>query len=269
MPNDASQPTREKASSRLVNVAVLGALHQHRITISAKPGQRLTFAADFAIEPYAGVFRGLTLPRRMGAYSYSNSPLHRLTVLGRYCAIAAGVSVMGNGHPHTWVSVSPFSYGSWRSHANIAEAIADAGQAATWPALRFQTSQGAPVIGHDVWIGQDVLLAQGVTIGNGAVIAAGAIVTKDVAPYTIIGGAPARVLRSRFPDALVERLQASQWWQYRFTDFAGMAFDQPAMFLDQLGERVAAGEMEPYRPVPMTARDLAAAAPEGVSHGDE
>lgn len=265
----AQQTTREKASSLPVSTSVLDALRRHRITTSAKLGQCLTFAADFAIEPYAGVFRGLTLPLRMGAYSYSNSSLHRLTVMGRYCAIAAGVSVMGNGHPHTWVSVSPFSYGSWRSHANIASAIEDTGQAETWPARRFQASQGAPIIGHDVWIGQDVLLAQGVTIGNGAVIAAGAIVTKDVAPYTIVGGTPARMLRNRFPDALVDRLQASQWWQYRFTDFAGMAFDQPAMFLDHLAERAAAGEIEPYQPAAMTAQDMPAADPEVISNGDE
>lgn len=259
----------DKVSSRLVNAEALDALQRHRITMTLKLGQRMTFAADFEVEPYVGVFRGLTLPRRMGAFSYSNSPLHRLAVLGRYCAIASGVSVMGNGHPHAWVSVSPFSYGSWRSHANIAAAIHDAGQAASWPEIRFQTSQGAPVVGNDVWIGQNVLLAQGVTIGDGAVIAAGAIVTKDVAPYTIVGGIPARVLRQRFSDTTSGRLLKSRWWDYRFTDFAGMAFDQPEVFLDQLADRIAAGHIEPYKPAPMMVRDLIAATEETSSYSTE
>lgn len=255
-------------SSILVAAETLSILKSHRVTTSLKPGQRLNFDSDFALEPYTGIFRGMTLPRSMGAFSYSNSPLHRFTVLGRYCAIAAGVSVMGNSHPHSWVSVSPFSYGSWRSHANIVAAIEDAGQSASWPAQRFQASQGAPIIGHDVWIGQDVLLAQGVTIGDGAVIAAGAIVTKDVAPYTIVGGTPARILRQRFPDVLVSRLQASRWWDYRFTDFTGMAFDQPEMFLDQLADRIAEGRALPYRPEPMTAQALADAMSEAGDQGD-
>lgn len=244
----------------VVTDAIIQLLKNRRINMPLKTGAKLTFSEDTAIETYCGFFKGTTLPRRAGAFSYSNSGLHRLASMGRYCSIAAGVGVMGNGHPHSWVSISPFSYNSWRAHANIVDAIIDAEQADSWPSLPFQTSEGAPLIGNDVWIGQDVLLSQGITIGDGAVIAARAVVTRDVAPYTIVGGCPAKILRRRFPEELSERLLASQWWDYRFTDFTGMAFDKPHVFLDQLEEKVASGGIRPYRPQALTGDELRRAA---------
>ena len=69
-------------------------------------------------------------------------------------------------------------------------------------------------IGHDVWIGHGAIVLPGRSIGTGAVIAAGAIVTKDVAPYTIVAGNPARMVRLRFPEAIAARLQALAWWDW-------------------------------------------------------
>jgi acetyltransferase-like isoleucine patch superfamily enzyme len=67
------------------------------------------------------------------------------------------------------------------------------------------------IIGHDVWIGHGVIVLPGVTVGDGAVLAAGAVATKDVAPYTIVGGVPARLIRQRFPRAIADRLQRIAW----------------------------------------------------------
>ena len=67
-------------------------------------------------------------------------------------------------------------------------------------------------IGNDVWVGTRVLIMGGVTIGNGAVVAAGAVVTKDVPPYAIVGGVPARVIKYRFPEDVIQKLEASKWW---------------------------------------------------------
>ena len=248
-----------KTSSLLVTEGILAILKTRRVSTTLKIGHALNFAEDMEIEPYSGIFRGFVLPRRSGAFSYSNSPVHRMATMGRYCSIAAGVRIMGNSHPHAWISISPFSYGSWRSHANIAAAVEDANQTSSWTDLHFRASKGAPIIGNDVWIGQDVLLSQGISIADGAVIAAGSIVTKDVEPYTIVGGTPAKLLRRRFPEDLTDRLMKSQWWNYRFTDFAGMPFDKPAAFLDQLGDKIASGNIQPYRPTPLTAHDLHAA----------
>jgi hypothetical protein len=94
-----------------------------------------------------------------------------------------------------------------------------------------------PVIGNDVWIGSDVLIARGITIGDGAVIAAGAVVTKDVAPYAMIGGTPARFIRYRFSPNIFESLLDIKWWDYSFKDLHGLDFADPDRFADQLRER--------------------------------
>lgn len=69
-----------------------------------------------------------------------------------------------------------------------------------------------PIIENDVWVGSQSVILQGVKIGNGAIIAAGAVVTKDVTPYTIVGGVPAKVIRSRFNDEEIEYLRTLNWW---------------------------------------------------------
>lgn len=89
-----------------------------------------------------------------------------------------------------------------------------------WPAVPrdagfFERRRGArTTIGHDVWIGHGATVLAGITIGNGAVIAAGAVVAKDVEPYTIVGGVPAKVIRRRFPEDIAERLERLAWWDW-------------------------------------------------------
>jgi len=75
-------------------------------------------------------------------------------------------------------------------------------------------SKGDIIIGEDVWIGSNAVILSGVHIGRGAVIAAGAVVTKDVPAYTVVGGIPARVIKRRFSDSAIEKLEASQWWKW-------------------------------------------------------
>ncbi|WP_458098513.1 CatB-related O-acetyltransferase [Roseomonas sp. WA12] len=106
----------------------------------------------------------------------------------------------------------------------------------------------APAIGHDVWIGQDVLLAQGISVGHGSVIASGAVVTKDVPPYSIVGGTPARMLRPRFPTDLIERFLAVEWWNYAFTDIGHLGVTQPESFLEEVQDAVGRGIINNYAP---------------------
>jgi acetyltransferase-like isoleucine patch superfamily enzyme len=120
--------------------------------------------------------------------------------IGRYCSIAADVGVMpGGNHRTDWVSTYPF-----RLRYGLNGALRD-GHPAT---------KGDVIIGNDVWIGNGALILSGVTIGDGAVIAAHAVVTKDVAPYTIVGGNPGRVIGARFSESDRRQLLAIRWWNW-------------------------------------------------------
>ncbi|GLS45483.1 acetyltransferase [Methylobacterium brachythecii] len=141
----------------------------------------------------------------IGAYSYGRPRVrypesgHPLTI-GRYCSIASNVQLlMGGNHRHDWVTTYPFAAmrGLWPD----AEASED-----------YERSRGGITIGHDVWLGTGCLILPGITIGHGAVIGANAVVTRDVAPYAIVAGNPARVLRRRFDDATVDALLDAAWW---------------------------------------------------------
>ncbi|MBI5566776.1 MAG: CatB-related O-acetyltransferase [Chloroflexi bacterium] len=119
--------------------------------------------------------------------------------IGAFCSIAKGVKIMLGGEHHTeWVTTFPFSV--------------------LWPAARHigghPQTKGDVIIGNDVWLGEDALILSGVQIGHGAVVAARSVVTKNVEPYTIVGGNPARVIRRRFSDDVIARLLASAWWEW-------------------------------------------------------
>lgn len=121
--------------------------------------------------------------------------------IGCYCSIGPH-SKLGMGlHPYNYISTFPLFF-STRKQCQITFAKKD-----------YFVEHGKINVGNDVWIGSHVLIMDNVTIGDGAVIAAGAVVTKDVAPYEIVGGVPAKFLRKRFSDDKVELLLKFKWWK--------------------------------------------------------
>ena len=126
------------------------------------------------------------------------------TTIGRFCSIASHVRINPGNHPMERASQAHFTY---RSRQYWPEEADD-------EALFEWRRSHAVTIGHDVWIGHGVVILPGRTIGTGAVVGAGAIVTRDVAPYTIVAGNPARIIRRRFDDTIAERLQALAWWNW-------------------------------------------------------
>ena len=124
-------------------------------------------------------------------------------IIGNYCSIGSGASFImaGNqGHRHDWISSFPFFY--------MPEVDA------------FLKSQdgfkgaGDTLVGHDVWIGSEAMIMPGVKIGDGAVIGSRALVTRDVEPYSIIGGNPAKTIRKRFDDERIKLLLEMSWWNW-------------------------------------------------------
>lgn len=151
--------------------------------------------------------------------------------IGSYCSVSGNVEILpgGNHHPD-WVSTYPF-----RIMLDLPGKLED-GQ--PW-------SRGPVVIGNDVWIGRGVTILSGVTIGDGAVLAAGALVTRDVRPYAIAGGMPAREIKRRFPDDIVDRLLAVRWWDWPEADVAAaiplLCADDIEAFLAMAEARGAVG----------------------------
>lgn len=114
------------------------------------------------------------------------------------------------------------------------------------------------VIGNDVWIGQDVLiLSTGINIGDGAIVAAGSVVTKDVPPYAIVGGVPARIIKYRFEDHIIEQLMQLKWWQYDFTNFSTVAGDDSIeVFIEKMEKLIQENKISVYRPKTITKEDI-------------
>ncbi len=143
----------------------------------------------------------------IGAYSYMNDGgyLRDGVFIGRYCLIGRRVSLGAGSHPTAGLSTHPqLVYGHGRPYS---EAEAEM--------LHIRNpSPSQTIIGNDVWIGDGAVLVAGVSIGTGAVIGANSVVTRDVPPYAITGGAPAKTIRHRFPPEVVSRLLASEWWEH-------------------------------------------------------
>lgn len=122
-------------------------------------------------------------------------------IIGKYCSIACGARFLFNSANHTMRSLStypfPIFYDEWE-HGIWADKAWD--------------NKGDIVIGNDVWIGYEAVIMAGVTIGDGAIVGTRAVVTKDVPPYTIVGGVPAKPIRKRFSEDVIERLLNLKWW---------------------------------------------------------
>lgn len=130
-------------------------------------------------------------------------PFEKSVEIGNFCSIANNVQIVLNAdHRVDWISTYPFT------------AFVEEG----WPAARgisgHPTTKGKVVIGNDVWIGLNALILSGVSIGDGAVIGANAVVTKDVPPYAIVAGNPARIVKYRFDEERIQKLLEIAWWNW-------------------------------------------------------
>ncbi|GKX67196.1 CatB-related O-acetyltransferase [Inconstantimicrobium mannanitabidum] len=126
-------------------------------------------------------------------------------IIGKFCSIACGAKFMFTSGNHALKSLSTYPFPifseEWDSSMNVTEA---------WD------NRGDIVIGNDVWIGYEAVIMPGVHIGDGAIIGTRAVVTKDVPPYAIVGGVPAKVIKKRFDDSIIEDLLKIKWWNWSY-----------------------------------------------------
>lgn len=154
-----------------------------------------TFYNDFVNDP-------VLFERNNVLYHYPIN--HDKLIIGKFCSLACGVRFLFNSANHSMTSLStypfPLFYEEWGLDRNN---VADA-----W------NNKGDIIVGNDVWIGYEAVIMAGVTIGDGAIIGTRALVTKDVAPYTIVGGIPAKPIRKRFSEQIISSLLEIKWWNW-------------------------------------------------------
>lgn len=158
---------------------------------------------DSVVEKRAAICKGVRFYRsRIGKYSYvGNNTFITNTHIGNFTSISGDCYIGGTSHPIHWVSTSSVFH-KWKNilHKNFSDFEYDI----------FQETQ----IGNDVWIGQGAKIKAGVKIHDGAVIGMGSVVTKNVGPYEVWGGNPAKCIKKRFDEDTIERLLAKEWWNW-------------------------------------------------------
>lgn len=192
---------------------------------------RGTSILNSEIDKTAKVYSGTTFYNsKLGRYSYVGYDSEVVNCeIGAFCSIANGFIVGGAKHPLDWGSTSPTFYdvkGGTGLHLGC---------------LPMQET-ARTIIENDVWIGSRAIVMQGLTVGTGAVIGAGAVVTKNVPPYAVVAGCPARILKFRFDDELVDRFLRSEWWLLPDEKLKELAefINAPTVFLDKI-EKLSGG----------------------------
>ena len=144
--------------------------------------------------------------------------------IGQFCSISDEVVIGGAEHPMDWVSTSP-----------VFQNVKHSGPKKKFAEFAYEGIKRT-VIGNDVWIGRRAIIKAGVRIGDGAVIGSGSVVTKDVPPYAIIGGVPAKVIKYRFDEGSIQALLLSKWWDLDDDELSKHAqyIDNPKAFLDSI-----------------------------------
>ncbi len=201
--------------------------------------QIYVIAAGYETESEDKIFRGCLIGRFTYGYKELLKDFPLAISIGRYCSINASARIVNN-HSMDCVSTHPFldhpQFMDWEKYIERKELLYAYGthcSNAGYDDSPIRNNMPI-VIGNDVWIGANVIILPGVKIGDGAVLAAGAVITKDVHPYEIVGGVPARLIRKRFSDYIIEKLLKIKWWEWEHAKIQDNAeyFLNPKVFVE-------------------------------------
>ena len=239
-------------STRLYHVSAEISETLRRLGIYMDAGVNVMLHADTVYEPPLALPHGLDTggPFAMGAFSYSFTRLSRqVEQVGRYCSFAGATNFGAAEHPTDRLSTSSFTYDP---HFPIFKDFAASNGSFEVRNVPMEQRHRGIVVENDVWIGSFAYIRGGVRLGTGCIVGTGAVVTKDVPPYAIVAGNPARVRRYRFDDKTIERLLASKWWRYKFTDFSTLNVTNVGGFLDRLKQ----ADLDVYAPATIRVSEL-------------
>lgn len=193
----------------------------------------------------------------LGAFSYGVSGFYFGCRIGRYCSFGEEVQIGRHPHAMHYMSTSPYFYTPYRTILDMdpprGKEMAPADfRRKTKPVVAKLTT-----IGNDVWIGHGAFILPGVTIGDGAVVGAMAVVTKDVPPYAVVVGSPARVVKYRFPPRQIQMLLKSKWWEFAPWDLKGAPVDDIPAFVNFIKD-LRAREIPIHKPNLVSLAEVAA-----------
>ena len=221
------------------------------------PAARLHINVKSRFEPPCTVSNCINFKTEVsiGAFTATNGDKGQGVInncsIGRYCSIGARVDIGLAAHPTDWLSTSTRLYlpavcgwDKYTGKTNFAQQFLDNVTKRT-------------IIGNDVWIGSNAVVMGGVVIGDGAIIAANAVVTKDVPPYAVVAGVPARVIRYRFDEKTIDELLDLQWWRYDLADFGEIDWKNVPDAIEAIKSRIKSNtNIKPYAPKIVEAVDL-------------
>lgn len=209
-------------------------LVQRKEALKLKLGKPFYFTEKTTVGNYAKLLIGTDI-FSLGHYSYSWSTLPLNTQVGNYCSIAANVVKRWLEHPYQRFTTSAITYEKDYPPTNEDEE--------QLIKVSIPARDSTIKIGSDVWIGAYAMLKPGITIHTGSIVAARANVTKDVPPYTIVGGNPAKFIKMRFDETTAERLLATQWFDYDITRLPFSADIEINAFIDMFYEAKEKGKL--------------------------
>ncbi len=198
-----------------------------RISIEAKINENINIQHPVYISPRVEIHKN----SRIEKYTFINydTIIYKNVNIGRYCSIGRNCEIGLSKHPTEFLSTHLFQI---KDNSLFSNSYGyDKLNKVNW--IEHETVN----IGNDVWIGSKVSIMNGVTIGNTSIIGAGAVVTKDILPYTIVAGIPAKIVRKRFNESIIKELEDLKWWELDFKDLEDIDFSNIKKAIEVLKDK--------------------------------